>query len=169
MTPQDRGTDPAEPSRGREHLTDLLVERLLLARDVAASKFLTDAPVDDPAREEQVLEDVRELAATVGLDPDDIAAFFRDQFAASKLVQEELFARWTADPAQAPTTRPDLDGVRHQLDQLTGRLLRALRTAGRAAGPAHDRPAQFAGTEEPWPGRLDAVFRHAMEEATRSV
>lgn len=155
--------DPDGSPRGSEFLTDLVVERLLLADDVAAAKFLTDSSVDDPTREELVLEHVRGLAGAAGLDPDTVAAFFRDQFAASKLVQEGLFACWAAHPAQAPTAGPDLNGVRDQLDLLTARLLRALRAAERPGGD------RLAGAAGPRPERLDALHHHALTVATRSV
>ncbi|WP_431039374.1 gamma subclass chorismate mutase AroQ [Streptomyces sp. P6-2-1] len=103
------GTDPV----GRlGPLTGLVVERLRVSDDVAASKYATGSPVDDPAREAQVLRQVREQAAAAGGDPDAAAAFFRDQIAASKTVQKGLLARWTARPAEAPRTQPDLGRTR---------------------------------------------------------
>ncbi len=84
-------------------LTDLVVERLQVSDDVAASKFGTGAPIDDPAREQQVLDQVRAQAGALGLDQDAAAAFFRDQITVSKVVQRGLFDRWTAHPDQAPS------------------------------------------------------------------
>ncbi|MFD7307798.1 gamma subclass chorismate mutase AroQ [Promicromonospora sp. NPDC059942] len=150
-----------------ETLTDLVVERLLLADGVAVSKFLTGSPVDDPAREERVLEDVRNRAGTVGLDPDAAVAFFRDQFDASKVVQAGLFARWAADPDGVPTTRPDLDRIRDRIDLLTARLLQALGTAERPVRTSAVRTEGLAETSHP--DRLDALHRHALQIATRSV
>ncbi|MEV6902095.1 chorismate mutase [Amycolatopsis sp. NPDC051372] len=107
-------------------LADLVVERLRMGDRVAASKFGTDKPIDDPAREEQELASVRTRAFALGLDPERTAAFFSDQITASKVVQRGLFDRWTAHPAQAPTTRPDLAEIRAELDELTTSLLTEL-------------------------------------------
>jgi chorismate mutase-like protein len=107
-------------------LTDLVIERLRVSDDVAASKFGTDQPIDDPVREQQVLDQVRNQADALGLDPDAATAFFQDQITASKVVQKGLFARWTAHPDEAPTTRPDLGQIRTRLDQLTAALLQQL-------------------------------------------
>ncbi|MFD6447577.1 gamma subclass chorismate mutase AroQ [Promicromonospora sp. NPDC060204] len=149
-----------------ETLTDLVVERLLLADGVAVSKFLTGSSVDDPAREERVLDDVRNRAGAVGLNQDAAVAFFRDQFDASKVVQAGLFARWAADPDVAPTSRPDLDGIRDRIDRLTGRLLRAL---GTAECPLRTSVVRSEGLAETVADRLDALHRHAFHVATRSV
>jgi chorismate mutase len=118
--------DDAWPRHRLEALTCLIVDRLLLADDVAAAKFLTGAPIDDPAREQQVLARIQRQAGT-GPAPDTATTFLRDQFAASKVVQRGLFSRWTAHPEEAPTARPDLGRVRERLDLLTTRLLRELK------------------------------------------
>ena len=107
-------------------LADLAVQRLLVSDQVAAAKFGTDKPIDDPAREQQVLADARTRAVALGIDPDATAKFFQGQIDASKTVQRGLFARWTEHPEQAPTTRPDLTVIRGQLDQLTTELLQQL-------------------------------------------
>lgn len=90
---------------------------------VAASKFGTDKPIDDPARAQVVLDQVRASAVRLGIDPEEAAVFFRDQIEASKVVQRGLFARWSAYPAEAPTTRPDLNEIRLTIDKLTTDLL----------------------------------------------
>lgn len=107
-------------------LTNLIVERLFISDQVAASKFGTTSPIDDPAREQQELDEVRQDAETVGLDPAATVAFFQNQIDASKVIQRGDFAIWTADPAKAPTSKPDLTQIRTQLDQLTTELLNEL-------------------------------------------
>lgn len=108
-------------------LTDLVIQRILVSDAVAASKFGTASPIEDPVREAQVLEQVRAQAEASGVNPDDAVAFFQDQITASKAVQKGLFARWTAHPEEAPTTRPDLGPIREQLDRLTTALLQELK------------------------------------------
>src|SRR4051812_32113474 len=51
-------------------LVDRLVDRLEVADDVAAAKFGTDRPIDDPVRERQLLDQVRADAGELGLNPD---------------------------------------------------------------------------------------------------
>ncbi|MEV6282406.1 chorismate mutase [Kribbella sp. NPDC051770] len=113
---------------GLGQLTDLVAQRIEVGDLVAASKFGTDKPIDDPAREQVVLDQARASAVQLGIDPEETATFFRDQIGASKVVQRGLFARWTAHPAEAPTTRPDLNEIRATLDKLTTELLQALRS-----------------------------------------
>ncbi|MCX5400447.1 chorismate mutase [Streptomyces sp. NBC_00102] len=152
-------------------LTGLVVERLRVGDDVAASKFGTASPVEDPVREAQVLEQVRAAAGTVGVDPDAAAAFFQDQITASKVVQQGLFDRWTDHPEQAPTTRPDLAQIRQKLDRLTTELLQELKDTERL----RDNPVGCAAQLAPAGGsgaareQLDTLHRQALRTATQSV
>ena len=107
-------------------LTELVVQRILIADDVAASKYFSGKPVDDPVREQQILTAVRASAVQLGIDPDETAAFFRAQIEASKVVQRGLLAYWAAHPDKAPTTGPDLNVIRQKLDALTTQLLTEL-------------------------------------------
>ncbi len=108
-------------------LADLAVQRILLADKVAAAKFGTTQPIDDPVREKQVLDDVAARSVGLGLPPDVGVRFFRAQIEANKVVQRGLFERWTAHPDQQPAERPDLaKEVRPQLDRITGQILEQL-------------------------------------------
>ncbi|GAB3011401.1 hypothetical protein GCM10023080_092490 [Streptomyces pseudoechinosporeus] len=152
-------------------LTDLVIERLQVSDDVAASKFGTDSPIDDPAREQQVLEQVREQAGSLGLNPDTAVAFFQDQITASKAVQKGLFARWTAHPDEAPTERPDLDQIRTRLDQLTTDLLHELKATEKLRNKPIDCAVQLALAAGSGSilEQLDPLHRQALKTATRSV
>ncbi|MEU0790692.1 chorismate mutase [Amycolatopsis sp. NPDC005961] len=152
-------------------LTDLVVERLRVGDDVAAAKFGTDSPIDDPAREEQVLNQVRAQAGAIGLDPDAAAAFFRDQITASKVVQRGLFARWTAHPDEAPTTRPDLGQIRARLDRLTTDLLARLASTVDIRAERIPCAVQLvlATGSAVVLDRLDALHRRALGTAVHSV
>ncbi|MFC8073990.1 gamma subclass chorismate mutase AroQ [Streptomyces sp. NPDC057307] len=114
-------------AHGLTSLTDLFAERLLIADKVSAAKYGTDRPIDDPARERIILDDVAARAVGLGLDPGAVVAVFRDQIEASKVVQRGLYSRWDKHPEERPTQRPDLDKeVRPALDRITTRLLSAL-------------------------------------------
>ena len=152
-------------------LTDLVIQRLLVSDQVAASKFGTDSPIDAPAREQQELDAVRQQAGPLGLDPDAAVAFFQDQITASKVVQKGLFARWTAHPDQAPTSRPDLGQIRTQLDELTTQLLQELTTTQHLRSTPVGCTVQLALATQSGSilDRLDALHRQALKTATQSV
>jgi chorismate mutase len=112
-------------------LADVAAERVLIADLVAAAKFGTTSPIDDPAREQVLLDTVAAKSVDLGIDPAVSARIFRDQIEANKDVQRGLFARWTEHPEQAPTERPDLaTEVRPKLDLITTRLLEQIRDTG---------------------------------------
>ncbi|WP_372351077.1 chorismate mutase [Streptomyces sp. KL116D] len=152
-------------------LTNLVIERLRVSDKVAESKFGTDSPIDDPAREEQVLTQVRDKASDLGVDPEAAVAFFQDQIAASKVVQKGLFARWTAHPEEAPTTRPDLGQIREQLDRLTTDLLQELKSTEEL----RDKPVActvqlaLAAASGAVREELDTLHRQALRTAPDSV
>ncbi|MEV4567765.1 chorismate mutase [Nonomuraea sp. NPDC049419] len=152
-------------------LTDLVIERLLVSDDVAASKFGTDSPIEDPVREQQVLDQVRRQAEDLGVDGDATVAFFRDQITASKVVQKGLFARWTAHPEEAPATRPDLAEIRQRLDRLTTELLNSLKATEhiRKKPVACATQLTLATASGAKREHLDALHRQALKTATDSV
>ncbi|MGE8307493.1 MULTISPECIES: gamma subclass chorismate mutase AroQ [Pseudomonas] len=98
--------------------------RLDLATSVALHKYDHNLPVEAPAREQQVITQVRQQVADHDLSPDRAAAFFSDQIEANKLVQYALLDRWTT-LGQRPSAEPlDLvDQLRPRLDKLQATLL----------------------------------------------
>ncbi|SEG82795.1 chorismate mutase [Actinacidiphila yanglinensis] len=165
------GGTAAEPSGRLGPLTSLVIDRILVSDDVAASKFGTDSPIDDPVREAQVLEQVRQQADATGVNSDAAVAFFQDQITASKEVQRGLFARWTAHPEEAPTTRPDLGQIRTRLDRLTTSLLAELKNTAhlRAQPVACTVQLTLADVTGAALERLDTLHRQALRTATDSV
>ncbi|MQY40792.1 Secreted chorismate mutase [Streptomyces sp. RB17] len=161
----------AEPLGKLGPLTGLVIERIRVSDDVAASKFGTASPIEDPVREAQVLEQVRQQADAAGVNSDAAVAFFQDQITASKDVQRGLFARWTAHPEEAPTTRPDLGQVRTRLDQLTTSLLAELKNTEHL----RDKPVAcsvqltLADVTGAALEHLDTLHRQALRTATDSV
>ncbi|KUJ65514.1 chorismate mutase [Streptomyces albus subsp. albus] len=151
-------------------LTDLAARRVLLADQVAAAKWGTDSPVDDPVRERQVLDEVARQAEQLGADPAVTVRVFRDQIEANKLVQRELYRQWAAHPDQVPTERPDLGRIRQEINHLNSELVAAIavsapvRAAHSCAGlltastvrTAHDR-------------RLDGLHTLALGRGLTSV
>ena len=118
---------PASPWSSPLHpVASLAAERLATADLVAAAKWGTDSPIDDPAREQVVLDNVAAQAKQIGADPDEVRRIFRDQIEANKDVQRAFYARWTAHPDQAPTTRPDLNVVRQTINRINTDLVQAV-------------------------------------------
>ncbi|WP_282791714.1 gamma subclass chorismate mutase AroQ [Streptomyces sp. CC224B] len=152
-------------------VVDLSARRLATADLVAAAKYGTGGPVDDPARERRVLDAVARQAAEAGGDPGVTVRVFRDQIEAHKAVQRALHRRWDADPASAPAERPRLDAVREEIDRVNGELVRALA----AALPARTAPSSCAGLLAAATARvrhertLDGTHAVALGQAVKTV
>lgn len=170
-TPSGDLADFPHSTSGLGPLTDSAITRLLISDQVAASKFGTDQPIDDPAREQQELDQVRQQAVDLGIDPTSTVQFFQDQISASKIVQRGLFRLWTAHPDLAPTTRPNLGTIRQELDRLTAQILDQLRSTQdiRVAGPLCRVRLASARLSGELTSHLDAVHRHALDVALKSV
>lgn len=128
----------ASPLTGQDltPLVRLAAERVLLADRVAAAKYGTGTPIEDPAREQAVLDQVAERARVLGHDPDDAVRVFRDQIEANKLVQRALFAAWDAGVAQPPARRPTLEEIRPRIDSVNRHMLTELAATDAGRGGA---------------------------------
>ncbi|MFH8487033.1 gamma subclass chorismate mutase AroQ [Streptomyces longisporoflavus] len=153
-------------------LADLAAQRLATADLVAAAKYGTDSPVDDPAREQQVLDDVARQARELGADPAATVRIFRDQIEANKVVQRALHRRWDADPSQAPTPeeRPDLAEVREEINRVNEELVRGIADSPSARAAVSCRGLVTLGALHVRHERqLDLPHTVALERALRSV
>jgi chorismate mutase len=115
------GTGPethASPTSPLTKLVDDAAQRLQTADPVAASKYLTGGAVDDPAREMQVIDSVTADAVADHTDAGYVKDIFRNQIDATDSLEHSRFAQWKIDPAQAPTTAPDLSSSRNTIDTL---------------------------------------------------
>ncbi|MFJ2091008.1 gamma subclass chorismate mutase AroQ [Streptomyces sp. NPDC087901] len=107
-------------------LADLSAQRLATAALVAAAKWGTGRPIDDPARERQVLDAVARQAREAGGEPGETVRIFHEQIEANKRVQRAMHSRWDTDPSEAPMLRPDLTEVREEINRVNGELVRAI-------------------------------------------
>ncbi|MER5280609.1 gamma subclass chorismate mutase AroQ [Streptomyces sp. NPDC002809] len=107
-------------------LVDLSAQRLATADLVAAAKWGTGSPVDDPARERQVLDAVARQAREAGGEPGETVRIFHEQIEANKRVQRAMHSRWDADPSEVPAIRPDLTEVREDINRINCELVRAI-------------------------------------------
>ena len=151
-------------------LADLSARRLATADLVAAAKYGTGSPIDDPAREKVVLDAVAQQAREAGADPAATVRIFRDQIEANKVVQRGLFRRWDADPGQAPTERPDLAEVREEINRVNGELVRGIAASERArTSPRCGGALTAAAVRVRHEGRLDALHSAGLGRALWSV
>ena len=112
---------------GLEPLRLAIDQRLLLAQAVARAKWNVQAPIEDVAREAQVIQVAVKQGAALGLPAAWIETVFRAQIEASKTVQRELYVKWRAQQAGKFEDAPDLaKTVRPELDRLTAQLLRSM-------------------------------------------
>jgi chorismate mutase len=151
------------------NLVALASQRLALAEPVARWKWATGKPIEDPPREAELLASVEKRATQTGIDAAYARAFFEDQIAASKEVQNALFDAWRRSPPEG--TPPDLATVtRPQLDRLTQQMLTGLaRVAPLREAP--DCQTRLAGSIANWQTmtRFDSSYAHALKAALAHV
>jgi chorismate mutase len=152
------------------NLVALASQRLALAEPVARWKWANHKPITDPRREAELLASVERRAAASGIEPAYARAFFEDQIAASKIVQDALFTQWRA--TRAPDgPAPDLaTQTRPQLDRLTQALLAGL-TRAAPLRDAPDCPSRLARSIANWKTltRYDSGQSVALDTALSHV
>ncbi|GLW12139.1 hypothetical protein Misp01_72670 [Microtetraspora sp. NBRC 13810] len=151
-------------------LAGLSADRLATARVVAAAKWESGGPIDDPGREREVLASVRALAARSGADPEAVVRVLRDQIEAHKTVQRALHRHWRAHPRQAPAHAPDLAGARQEIDRVNEDLVRLIaRSAGTRAAPSCPSALAVAVRRTARSRHLDPLHTRALTRAVRSL
>ena len=108
-------------------LVETSARRLELAKQVALAKWDSQLPVEDAARDEQVLTEAVKDGKSKGLDQTFVSHFFAAQIEANKLVQYSLLANWRRvglAPAHQPVNLTTM--IRPQLDQLQRDLVQEL-------------------------------------------
>jgi cyclohexadienyl dehydratase len=118
----------------RDALVAFLDLRLALMPMVAAAKERAQLPVEDPSRERQVLDAAVAAAQAHDLEADAVAALFRAQIAAGRVIQQ---AYLMAPPGRRPLADPaDLEHeLRPALSRVSGEIL--ARAADVVAAPEH--------------------------------
>jgi chorismate mutase len=149
-------------------LVDLTVERLATADSVAAAKWGTPSPIDDPEREAQVYSAMTELGSSKGLPGEWVRSVFLGQIEANKTVQRGLHTWWGFDRAAAPAARPDLAAVRPIIDRVNAAIVDQLALhkdtlTGRDCVPQLSRSVLNAAA------RVDALHQAALVRAAVSL
>ncbi|GAB5898023.1 chorismate mutase [Mycolicibacterium mageritense] len=99
-------------------LVDDAAQRLATADPVAAFKYRTGGAVDDPIREQQVIDTVTAAAASRHIDVNFVRRVFRDQIDATDSVEHTRFGQWKIDPQSAPIFAPNLTSSRDVINAL---------------------------------------------------
>jgi chorismate mutase len=111
----------------RDALAGLAVQRLTLAEDIAAAKFASGQPIEDPVRERRILDSVFCALNGTGRHQETGVRFFRDQIEASKIVQRGLHQHWHAHPEGLPAIHRSLAAeLRPKLDSITAQMIQHL-------------------------------------------
>jgi chorismate mutase len=111
-------------------LLDLVMQRLALARDVAAAKYASGRPIDDRVREREILQAVASALEASGARQQAGMRFFRDQIEASKVIQRGLHHRWYAHPEEVPFARCGLDAeVRAKISRINTQIVQQFESA----------------------------------------
>jgi chorismate mutase len=110
-----------------QELVQISADRLQLARKVALAKWDSGAAVEDPAREQKVIDAAVKQGQEKGLDGAQVASFFQAQIEANKVIQYSLLSTWRG-LGQAPAHGPvDLTKeIRPQLDRIQVQIIEAL-------------------------------------------
>jgi cyclohexadienyl dehydratase len=105
---------------------DLVEARLEVMEPVAASKWLSRSPVQDPAREQAVLDEARSLAVPMGLSPEPVREFFALQIQFGRARQQALHDQWRKSGCTPCAVPPDLELLRGRIDRINRELLDAI-------------------------------------------
>lgn len=150
-------------------LVDAAAQRLQTADPVAASKWLSGGPINDPTRVQQVLATVSADAESLGVPTDYVTRAFGDQIDATEAIQYSRFSWWKLDPAAAPVSAPDLSASRQTIDGLNHRMVTEI--AGQwplLHSPACPVTLAAAKVAVAVNRGLDPLYVQALDAATRS-
>jgi chorismate mutase len=167
----------------RAALVAAIDARLATMRAVAAAKWISGAPIEDPAREAEVLAAVTTQALVLGLETAPVQRWFIEQMAAAREVQQHWHATWRRKGMCGECRRAaDLAALRRRIDESNRAQLLALclvapgpDSAGPPAGetPGDDLVAYLLrlgrrhGLVEATVGRLTVAYRDLRRVAAR--
>ncbi|MHA0289082.1 chorismate mutase [Mycobacterium sp. C3-094] len=159
----------AQPTHTVTDLVDAAVRRLEIAEPVAANKFHTRTAVVDPAREQQVLDNVADQARGFQIDPAYVQTAFRDQLDATVGIEYQRLAQWTFDPATAPADAPDLASSRAIIDALNREMVTLMAEEWpKLHSPQCPAELDAAKASVATARGLDPLYRQALDFATRN-
>ncbi len=150
-------------------LVDAAAQRLQVAEPVAASKLLEGGLVQDPAREQQVLDAVAAAAAERNIDPAYVTSIFRDQIDATVAIEYSRLSQWKLDPASAPRDAPDLSSSRATIDGLNQTMVTEMADEWQVLhSPTCVADLDAAKNAVTQAHALDPLYRQAVDFVTRN-
>ncbi|WP_408632143.1 chorismate mutase [Mycobacterium dioxanotrophicus] len=159
----------ADPESPLLPLIDAAAQRLQTADAVAAYKYRAGGAVDDPKREQQVIDAVTAAATAAHIDPGYVGNVFRNQIDATSSVEYSRFAQWKIDPAAVPAAAPDLSETRATIDRLNQTMVREMAAQWddlHSPSCAADRDAALSAVTTS--RELDPVYQSALAYATHA-
>ncbi len=109
-----------------ESLLSLFKQRLDVINDVARWKWNNTYPIEDPAREKAMFEEIGKQAESLGLNPEQAKDIFLAQVNAEKLLQILNFEKWVEEDADLVDEAPDLTVLNPKIDALNAQILAKL-------------------------------------------
>ncbi len=167
--PGDALADDGPAGEPLMELVDAAAQRLQTADPVAATKWLSGAPVTDPARVAQVLGSMARDAEAQGLPAEYARTVFGDQIDANEAIQYSRFSWWKLDPTAAPVAAPDLEESRARIDALNQQIVTELAQQWQLLH-SPECPVRLDAAKVAVAGarQLDPLHRQALDAATRS-
>jgi cyclohexadienyl dehydratase len=153
---QERWLGERQPLRPLDHLSDLLARRLAFMPLVAGAKAKAGLPIEDLAREQQVLDATLASARRQGLPEARVRDFFALQMTLAKAVQRRKSEETTLELAGQ---------LRPALNELGDRILDAVAVAVQA-GELRTATLADLETMTPW---LEEAERGRLLEAMRGL
>ncbi len=115
------------PGPNEARLVELMAERLVLAQEIARTKYREGLPIRDGKRESASMKALVAKGRSMGLSSYATSRFFKAQFAASRLYQTELIGYWRSGGRVPPGPHLSLSAsIRPRLDEINDELLRLL-------------------------------------------
>jgi chorismate mutase len=150
-------------------LVDAAAQRLQTAEPVAAVKYKTGGAVDDPEREQQVIDSVTAAAGDRHIDGGYVRNIFRNQMDATNAIEHQRFADWKLDPSAAPAAAPDQSASRATIDQLNRVIINELAAHWDSLhSPSCGADLENAKSAVIATRQLDDLYQRALTYATHS-
>jgi chorismate mutase len=150
-------------------LVDAAAQRLQVTESVAAFKWNSHGPIEDPSRVQQELTKLAGDASAQHIDPNYVTQIFGDQINATEAIEYSRFADWKLDPGHAPAGAPDLSASRSAIDALNQTMLtQVVVNWDLLHSPVCTAQLNAARSDVIGARQLDTLYQQALALATRS-
>jgi len=127
IVPKAHGSQSAELAA--INVLQTIRDRLLVAHDVAQTKWGTEKAILDPQREADILDEMTRRGEALHLDAVPLRRLFAAQIQAGKQIQAADFETWQSEHRSAFEAPRPLSDLRQTIDRLNENLLRGLAVA----------------------------------------